>query len=156
MLRKLKESDIKYMFEWMRDDSVVQFLDTDFSAKSLEDCREFIKNSITDKNMHFAIVDSDDEYMGTVSLKNIDYDNKIAEMAITIRRCAMGKGHSYNAIKEVFEYGRKKLNLKKFYWYVNPLNARALKFYDKNGFLRINKLEEIGELDNKYIWYISN
>ena len=38
-----------------------------------------------------AITDDNDEYMGTVSLKNINYTDSFAEFAITVRRTAMGK-----------------------------------------------------------------
>lgn len=40
----------------------------------------------TRKNLHLAIVDENDEYMGTVSLKNIEEDK--AEFAITVRKNA--------------------------------------------------------------------
>ena len=43
------------------------------------------------KNIHMAITDDNDEYMGTVSLKNINYIDSFAEFAITVRRTAMGK-----------------------------------------------------------------
>ena len=154
MIRKLKGTDSLLMHEWMCDTNVVCFLDTDFSSKTLEDCECFINNSITDNNKHFAIVDDNDEYMGTVSLKNIDYDKKIAEMAITIRKCAMGKGYSKKALDEIFEYGRKELGLTRFYWYVNPINTRALSFYDKYGYKRVNNIDIFNKLNDKYIWYL--
>lgn len=157
-LRKLKIEDAPKMLEWMHDSSVVEHLQTDFSKKSINDCLRFIENSINEKNINYAIADDNDEYMGTVSLKNIFSDE--AEFAITIRKCAMGKGYSIEAMKKIIEYGFNELNLKTIYWCVNPINKRAVRFYDKNHFKRIDptliktmldgySLEQIAE----YFWY---
>lgn len=154
MIRKLMNKDKELMYEWMHDKDVTKFLNTDFSSKTIEDCEEFINNSITDLNKNFAIVNDKDEYLGTVSLKNIDYYHKIAEMAITIRKCAMGKGYSKMAIDEIFEYGKKELGLTRFYWYVKPSNTRAVKFYDRYNFKRTNSIDIFSKLDDKYLWYL--
>ena len=71
-LRRLEEKDCPLMLEWMHDTNVVRNLKNNFSDKKLEDCIIFVKNSMTDSDKHFAIVDINDEYMGTVSLKNIN------------------------------------------------------------------------------------
>ena len=44
-LRKLEEKDAPLMLEWMHDDSVVHNLATDFSKKTLDDCKKFIKGA---------------------------------------------------------------------------------------------------------------
>ena len=74
--------------------------------------------------------------MGTVSLKNIE--NGTAEFAITVRKGAMGKGVSKYAMSEIIRIGLEELNLKSVYWCVSPENKRAVKFYDKNGYIRID------------------
>ena len=105
-----------------------------------------------------AVVNDKDEYMGTVSLKNIDYSNKCAEFAITIRTCAMGKGYSKIAMYEIGEYAKEKLQLRFIYWYVSKENHRAIRFYDKNGYIRVDykDLSDIIEIKNndKYFWYV--
>lgn len=91
-LRDLEQRDATRMLAWMHDQSVVEKLQTNFAVKTLDDCREFIKNSKSDNNIHLAIVDDNDLYMGTVSLKHIT--DKKAEFAITVCKAAMGKGYS--------------------------------------------------------------
>lgn len=153
MLRKLVIEDAEKMLEWMHDESVVGLLDKDFASKTKRDCEDFIKSlDNVDSEEHLAISDANGEYLGTVSLKNIDLITKRAEMAIVLRKCAMGKGYSKEALKDIFEYGTKKYGIKDYYWYVNPNNIRAIKFYDKNGYNKINPIS-IGLLDKKYIWY---
>lgn len=134
-LRKLKQKDAVLMLEWMHDDSVVHSMGTDFSKKNLDDCYTFISSSQTDLPcVHRAIVDDNDEYMGTVSLKNVDLKNKNAEFAITVRKCAMGKGYSVYGMNEIIRLGFEKYNLETIYWYVSKRNARAIRFYEKNGY----------------------
>lgn len=153
MLRKLVIEDADKMIEWMHDEDVVEFLSKDFASKTKEDCISFINSLDNIKNEeHFAIASKNGEYLGTVSLKNIDLILKRAEMAIVLRKCAMGKGYSKDALKEIFEYGVKKYDLYYYYWYVNPNNTRAIKFYDKNEYNRINP-KSIGMIENDYIWY---
>ena len=90
------------MLEWMHDPSVIKFMNTDFSSKKLVDCEKFIEKSqecISD--LHMAISDDNDEYMGTVSLKNIDEIELCAEFAITIRKKGMGKGYAIWGMREI-------------------------------------------------------
>lgn len=136
-LRELELKDAPLMLEWMHDETVVKDMQADFSSKTLEDCNLFILSSKdTRKNLHLAIADENDEYMGTVSLKNIEEDK--AEFAITVRKCAMGKGYSHFGMSEIIRIGFEKMNLSNIYWYVDKNNQRAIKFYDKNGYQRIS------------------
>ena len=128
-LRKLELKDAPLMLEWMHDPDVVQNMQADFAHKTLSDCENFIRVSHTDdKNLHLAVVDDNNTYMGTVSLKNIE--NDAAEFAITVRKNAMGKGFSKYAMSEIIRIGLEELNLKSIYWCVSPENKRAVKFYD--------------------------
>ena len=60
--------------------------------------------------------------------------NKNAEFAITVRKCAMGKGYSVYGMNEIIRLGFEKYNLETIYWYVSKRNARAIRFYEKNGY----------------------
>lgn len=159
-LRKLLRKDAEFMLEWMHDGDVVHWLNADFGTKTIKDCIEFIEESNADnKNLHLAIVDDLDNYMGTVSLKHICLRNKNAEFAITVRKCAMGKGYADFGMKEILTYGMDKLGLEHIYWCVSTANVRAVRFYDKNHYIRIDNVpEEIREhydikLQKNLIWY---
>lgn len=157
-LRKLKAKDAEYMLEWMHDGSVVEFMDADFSSKSLADCLTFIESAKDDSdNLHLAIANEDDEYQGTVSLKNIKDDN--AEFAITIRKSAMGTGVSGDAMREIINIGLSERNLNLIYWYVSTENERAIRFYEKNGYEKadIRQMPVADDFnkdnDKEYIWF---
>ena len=147
------------MLEWMHDESVVSHLGTDFSKKTLENCLGFIAASLQDENnLHLAIADKNDTYMGTVSLKHIDPQEKNAEFAITVRACAMGKGFSAYGMGEILRKGITELGLQDIYWCVSPKNERAVRFYDKHGYLRVTavprKILANYPEDMKLIWYV--
>ncbi len=162
-LRKLKEKDAELMLEWMHDKSVVEFMGANFGAKTIDDCKCFIEASEnTDRDMNLAIVDDRDEYMGTVSLKHIDKKEGLAEFAVTVRKSAMGKGYSAYGMKEILRIGLEELGLKSIFWCVSSINARAVRFYDKNGYERITDVPESianaytkEQLEN-FIWYRIN
>lgn len=160
-LRKLEEKDAPLMLEWMHNKDVVSKLGTNFAEKTLDDCKNFISSSLLDdKNLHLAIVDENDEYMGTVSLKHIDKQSKNAEFAITVRSKAMGKGFSKFGMQKILQMGLEELNLDNIYWCVSTKNERAVRFYDKNGYKRTNDVpKKILEpyCDNKELyWYVYN
>jgi len=148
LLRKLEGKDAPLMLDWMHDNDVVKDLRTDFAAKTLSDCLSFITHSQVEiNNLNLAVVSDEDEYMGTVSLKNIDVNRKNAEFAITIRKCAMGKGYSQYAMSEIIRIAFDKLNLDCVYWCVSRKNIRAVRFYEKQHYAHT---DDVGELDSNY------
>ena len=105
-----------------------------------------------------AIVNDEDEYMGTVSLKHIH--DGAAEFGIAVRRCATGKGFSAFGMKKILECGVDELGLNNIFWCVDPVNARAVRFYDKNGYERVASdsldLDGLGYEEDeisRYVWY---
>jgi len=160
-LRKLMEKDAELMLEWMHDESVVEYMGANFASKTIDDCKNFImSNQATDKDLNLAIVDDDDTYMGTVSLKHINKAEGNAEFAITVRKTAMGKGYSAYGMKEIIRIGLEELSLKKIYWCVAAINNRAVKFYDKNGYERTTDIPDsilnayTKEQLEKFMWYV--
>lgn len=162
-IRKLKMKDAPLMLEWMHDKAVTENLKKDFSIMTIEDAKGFIRNSVkvNSDSIHMAICSDKDEYMGTVSLKNIN--DKKAEFGIAIRKSAMGKGYSSFGMEEIIQYGFEKKELQEIVWCVDPINTRAVRFYDKNGYKRVTSLDIIPRsiLDryseeevNRYIWYM--
>ena len=154
--------DAPLMLEWMHDENVVNNLLTDFPQKTLLDCEDFIVSSLKEsQDLHLAIVDDNNEYMGTVSLKHINKEKHSAEFAIAIRSCAMGKGVSQFGMQEILKIGVQKLALQRIYWCVSKENKRAIRFYAKNGYQYVDsaELEHLVEGYNheqimSYIWYL--
>lgn len=138
-LRGLEEKDIEYMFEWMRDRKVTQWLHGDYSRMTSFNAEEFVKHSISINEIHFAIASDTDEYMGTVSIRHIDEENKLAEFAVVVRNCAMGKGYAWHGMVDTLDYAFERYDIDGIYWRVSKNNKRAIRFFRKHGF---NLLDE--------------
>ena len=147
-LRPLQIKDKTLMKEWMTDSEVTKF----FRFSSYNDAKvtQFIENSLNDSlNKHFAIVDSHDDYLGTISLKNIDLENKHAEYAIVLRKEYWGKGIGRLATHLILDYAEK-VNLHKIYLNVLQTNISAIKLYKSCGFIESGIYRDHLYRDNKY------
>ena len=140
VLRELKEKDAVLMLEWMHDPDVQKGFRKNMMDATLEDAREFCKNSKIPNviscgdNLHFAIVNGEDEYLGTVSLKNIDTESLTAEYAITTRKKVAGMGVGYAATGMILNKALNEYGLRKVYLSVLENNKAAINLYEKSGF----------------------
>lgn len=155
-LRKLNYKDIDGMLEWMRDIDIAKNFRFDAKNKSKADIEKFIDNSFCYDEQHFAIVNMNNEYLGTISLKNIDLNNKKAEYAICLRKKAIGTGIAREATEKLFEYAYNHLHLHKIYLNVFEENERANQFYKKIGFVLEGKTKDSLLINGKFKnlnWY---
>ncbi len=159
-LRKLENKDADGIMEWMQDSEINRFFRFDNEKVSLDKIHQFIETSIISflqkKCFHFAIADEMDEYLGTVSLKNVDMNNLNAEYAISLRKKAQGKGVAEQATSKVLNFAFVELGLQKVFLNVYSHNIRAIKFYEKMGFkcegLAIKQVRKADEFLN-LSWY---
>lgn len=133
-LRELKEKDAESILEWMQYPESKDIFAKDFNKFTLEEVKKFIKRKNNEQEMNFACVNDEDEYLGTVSLKNIDKKNSNAEYAISFLKKAQGTGAAKFATQEILRVAFNDLGLKKVYLNVLNTNQRAIKFYEKIGF----------------------
>ncbi len=135
-LRKLVPSDAVFMLEWMSDSDITQHFRADFASMTLSDVNAFIDSGqkISNGNINAAVSDDNGTYMGTVSLKHIDFREGNAEFAIVMRKSAMGKGFAWFGMSEIIAGAFRDLNLSLVYWNVLKSNTRAVRFYDKHNF----------------------
>ena len=123
------------MLEWMHDADITRHLRLDGSSATLASCEAFIEQAKVDgTDLHRAIADSTDTYMGTISLKDIDLTAKRAEYAICLHADALGKGVARAATGGILDIAFGELGLKTVYLNVLEENIRAWKFYEKYGF----------------------
>ena len=157
-LRRLQEKDAEGMYEWMTDPEITCFFRFDASSVSLQTCKDYIKHAYDDLNsMHYAIADENDEYLGTISLKNIT--DKDAEYAISTRKKAHGMGAAYKATLEILRIAFEEYKLEKVYLNVLADNKRADRFYQKCGFSQYCSENDHIYINGKYKrlnWYVFN
>ena len=132
-LRSLRPEDAPLMLEWMQDPSIACFFRFDAAVMTVEKCAAFIESANCDqKSRHYAIADENDEYLGTISLKNIQNDS--AEYAVSTRKCAHGTGAAVYATREILRIAFEELGLETVFLNVLADNLRANAFYCKMGF----------------------
>ena len=154
-LRPLEEKDAAGMLEWMTDPAIARFFRFDAASMTLDRCKGFIRGAGEQENCrHWAIVNEKDEYLGTISLKQIDKGS--AEYAISTRGCAHGTGAAGEATRQILKIAFEDLGLNRVYLNVLADNGRANAFYRKAGFrythTEENALEIRGEMKNLN-WY---
>lgn len=156
MLRRLEKKDVPFMLEWMHDDDINCYFRYPFADMTAEKAIDFIEHSFDEKNKHFAIVDDNDEYLGTISLKNISKSKLNAEYAIVTRKKAHGTGAAKKATMELLEYAFAGLGLHRVYLNVLSDNIAAQRLYEKCGFLLEKKEKAAVGINGEYrdlLWY---
>lgn len=160
MIRKIEMRDFPFMQEWMKDEEVTKNLQANFASFTKEQIEGFINKANTQnfesEDLHYAIVDENDEYMGTISLKSINHTAKNAEYAIATRKIAHGKGYARYATEDILKVAFETLKLEKVYLYVDVDNIAANKFYCKCGFKEEGVFRKhliIGEKLKDIRWY---
>jgi diamine N-acetyltransferase len=138
-LRMLDKKDADGMLEWMHDPEVYRYFRFSCEETNKEKAVEFIRNAqiqfIKGNNRHYAIADNDDNYLGTISLKDIDMQSLNAEFAISMRAAAQGQGIAMEATKELLKIAFEEIGLQRVYLNVLSDNDRAVHLYEKCGFV---------------------
>lgn len=138
-LRKLKDSDADGMLEWMHNEEIQK----NFRKPMLSYTREMVMNFIQSASydikegtsIHFAITNTEDEYLGTISLKELDLESLNAEYAIVLRKDAQGKGYAKEATLQLLEKGFDEYGLERVYLNVLSDNIKAQELYKRCGFV---------------------
>lgn len=159
-LRPLQETDICGMLEWMHDKDINKFFRFDARNMMQEDALKFIQDSIQDmrekRSYHFAVTDERNEYLGTISLKAINFKDRNAEYAVSLRKTAQGRGVGYAATRQLLNKAFNELELERVYLNVLSENKRAIRLYEKCGFTLEGEFRNhlwLGEGYQNLRWY---
>lgn len=160
-LRELTLEDSAGMLEWFRDENVTSYLHGDYSNASINDAIKFIsEESKYDNEVHYAIVNDENDYIGTVSLRHIDKVEETAELAIVVKSDYFAKGYAWFAVCEILKYAFNILQLRGVYWRVYQKNKRAIHFFDKHGFNKPDEdipkhIKQRHSNEKDLIWYVA-
>lgn len=135
-LRMMTYEDTDLIVTWRNQDSVRKnfIYQADFTRESHE---RWIKTQIeTGKVVQMMILEKESgSPVGSVYLRDIDYENQKAEYGIFIgEENARGKGYGTEAAELMVRYGFEQLKLHKVFLRVLKENLRAQKSYEKAGF----------------------
>jgi RimJ/RimL family protein N-acetyltransferase len=136
--RPLDVQDEPLLRKWVNDPSVRRYNPHRGPLNSLRE-REFIESQ--GKNSHDygfgVVVKNGDRLIGSAVLRDIDPVNRSAKMGINIGDTAsQGRGYGREAIRLLLKYGFEELNLNRIGLYVFAENWRAIRAYQKAGFVQ--------------------
>lgn len=160
VLRGLKEDDAVGMLEWMHDQEIQKNFQFAAADKNLNDVLDFIHSASIvpehKKSIHYAITEDGGEYLGTISLKNIDFTANNAEYAVVLRKKAQGCGLASRATEEILDKAFHEIALERVYLCVLKENEKAVRLYEKCGFVYEGEFRNHLFLNEKYRtlkWY---
>lgn len=115
-VRFLQESDVNGSYpDWFEDQEVCNYNSHGKFNKTKDYFLDYIK-SLNNNKIVWAICHQDDGHIGNISLQDLSFIDRNAELAIIIgNKEHFGKGVGYLAASKILYHGFYKLNLKKIY-----------------------------------------
>ncbi|MBO8139736.1 MAG: GNAT family N-acetyltransferase [Thermosipho sp. (in: Bacteria)] len=152
LLRPIEVEDAKRFVELINDEEVRQYLALVFPInKYMEE--NWLKNDANNFNTVTLGIEVKDKNLlvGSTGLNNIDWINRQAEFGIGIfDKNYWNKGLGTEATKLVLKYAFEYLNLNRVYLKTYEYNKRAIRVYEKCGFLLEGKERQAKYLKGKY------
>mgnify|MGYP006298676563 CR=1 FL=1 len=159
-LRALELDDYKRSIKWRRDDEIWSMVGGPkyFVSSVVE--KSWVENSIKDDDINLAIcLKNNNNYIGNVYLKDIDYINKTAESHILIgEKKLWGNGYGYEAEMLILKFAFNERNLNRIYAKILEDNVGSIKLHEKCGYKKEGVLRKAvykkGEYKNLLIMSI--
>ena len=151
-LRAYEKSDADALFRWFSDEDVTRWLGPpNFPSRAHQE--RFIESTSasSDEAKYFAIETLDGKLIGDCGLRFIDWKSRKAEFFITIgEKEFWGKGFGSDALRIIIRLAFDKMNLNRLWLSVLVDNPRAVRCYEKCGFVREGLLRQESYVDGKY------
>lgn len=90
-------------------------------------------------------IEIEEEMVGFITIKNIKWSTRAAEMGIVFNPDRLSKGYGTRGMKLILEEYFNVLNMNKLYLRVASFNTRAYKSYIKAGFVEEKRIDEAFE-----------
>jgi RimJ/RimL family protein N-acetyltransferase len=151
-LRAYEKSDADALFRWFSDEDVTRWLGPpNFPSRAHQERFIELASASTDDAKYFAIETLDGKLVGDCGLRFINWKSCKAEFFITIgEKQSWGKGLGSDALRIVIRLAFDKMNLNRLWLTVLVDNPRAVRCYEKCGFVREGLLRQESYVDGKY------
>lgn len=154
-LRPIEKDDLPRFVEWFSDPEVRQYLDMylPFSLAHEERWFEDLQERVERQEVvMLTIVASDGIQIGNISLFNIKWKDRYAELGITIgEKAYWGQGYGSDAIRTMLRLAFEEMNLHRVFLRVHADNARGISCYEKVGFKHEGTLRDSVFREGEYL-----
>jgi len=154
-LRAIEREDLPAFVEWLNDPEVIAGL-VFHVPMSLEDEGKWFEGlsnrPAEERPLCIEVKTGEGWHMiGDMGLHNIEWTQRAAEMGIMIGdKSYWNQGYGTEAMTLLLKYGFETLNLNRMYLRVYETNLRAIRAYEKAGFVHEGRLRQALYADGKY------
>lgn len=154
-LRELEREDLKKINKWRNDPDLISCLGAPYRFINEDVDSDWYEKYLNARGncVRCAIVDNEDDsdVLGLISLIDINYINRSAELHIMIGGSQnRGKGMGTFAVKAMLAHAFDNLNLRRIELGVLETNLPAIKLYEKTGFVREGLKRESNYKNGQY------
>lgn len=152
-LNSLKYNDISLIFEWIKNNKQFLFNSLNNPINDLQHCECFEQIQKRNDKVMFGIrLIEDDKLIGLCQLCNINWQHRCSELDILISDIrTQGIGYETEATRLLLNFAFSDLNLHRVNLHVFETNYRAIRMYEKIGFVREGVMRKMAHIDGKYI-----
>lgn len=138
LIRPLEQHDYIVSWRWRNDEEIWEHTGKRPNMPiTAETEKEWIQKVLKQKNSRRFAITVEDKYVGNIQLTNIT--SETAEFHIFIGdKDYWGKSVGFSATQQIIRFAKNTLKLKQIYLYVKNNNKRAIKLYQKCGFVQVS------------------
>lgn len=154
-LRALEMSDLDTLVKWRNDPEITSPLggNTFYVSKSREE--QWLKDALLNDNSNIRLaicIKESNIHIGNVNLTSVNWINRSAEYSIMIGdKNQWGEGYAHEASVLILRHAFYEMNLNRVFLTVREDNQRAIRLYNKIGFVREGVLRESVYKNGKYV-----
>lgn len=152
-LREYRKEDVVLAHQYINDPEIKNGLvkGIPFPITLEEENKWFEQISSFKSEYNFAIEDLNSrEYIGGCGINSVDWKNSVAVVGIFVGKKYCGKGLGTDAMKTLIKFIFNQMNINKIKLCVYSFNKRAIKSYEKCGFIKEGILRQEVYRNGKY------
>jgi RimJ/RimL family protein N-acetyltransferase len=154
-LRGVEKEDIPRFVEWMNDPEVIEGLLIYWPMSTADEQRWFERladREMVEKPLSIDMREGEGwRHIGSCGFHNIEWNNGMAEIGISIgEKSVWNQGLGTETVALMLQVGFETLNLNRVYLRVHSNNKRAIRSYEKCGFVHEGALRQAVYQHGKY------
>lgn len=154
-LRAIERADLPHFVQWLNDPQVRLYLGSDLPiSQAAEELwfENMLKAPPEERPLAIEVQEGDAwKLIGNASFMHIDWHARSAEIGLFIGdKLYWDKGHGTQVTHLLLRHGFETLNLNRIYLQVNAENQRAIRCYEKAGFVLEGRLRQAAYRGGNY------
>lgn len=153
VLRAWEQDDVRIRWETDQtaDATELRLRDWHHAPKSFAQREAELESEAEDDTVVRLVMVAEDRVIGDINLFEIDMRNRSARLGLSIWRAEdRNRGYGSDAVTALVRWGFRELSLHRIELSVDPANARAIRVYEKIGFVREGIRREAHYADGRF------